>query len=184
MNNSPPSVCCGGIRSATFPLPLPVPRSPFPAPGLPFPAAHGCANAAKGRTPRAAVSRFPFPVPRSRSPVSDTYGHRAGDRVLSTVAKHLSTRIRRTDFVAHYGGEEFVMLLPGTTLQDALNLIDDLRDVIGKIGFHFRGAPVSVTISVGATALMHDDSVGGAFDRADKALYRAKEMGRNRCVSS
>jgi diguanylate cyclase len=115
--------------------------------------------------------------------INDTYGHRAGDRVLSTLAKHLSTRIRGTDFVARYGGEEFVMLLPGTTLQDAVHLIDDLRGAIGKIGFHFRGTPVSVTISVGATALMPDDSAGGAFDRADKALYRAKETGRNRCVS-
>jgi diguanylate cyclase len=116
--------------------------------------------------------------------INDTYGHRAGDRVLTTVAKHLATRIRSTDFLARYGGEEFVMLLPGTTLPDALNLIDELREAIAKIGFHFRGTPVSVTISVGVTALQTDDSAGTTFDRADKALYRAKESGRNRCVSA
>jgi diguanylate cyclase len=115
--------------------------------------------------------------------INDTYGHRAGDRVLATVAKHLSTRIRATDFIARYGGEEFVMLLPGTALNDAVHVIDELREVIGKIGFHFRGTPVSVTISVGVTALLPDDSAGAAFDRADKALYRAKQGGRNRCVT-
>lgn len=54
---------------------------------------------------------------------------------------------------------------------------------IEKIGFHFRGAPVSVTISSGVTALLADDSADSAFDRADKALYQAKERGRNRAVS-
>ena len=115
--------------------------------------------------------------------INDTYGHRAGDRVLSAVAKHLSTRVRATDFIARYGGEEFVMLFPGTALTDAVHVIDELRELIGKIGFHFRGTPVSVTISVGVTALLPDDSAGAAFDRADKALYRAKQDGRNRCVS-
>jgi diguanylate cyclase len=115
--------------------------------------------------------------------INDTYGHRAGDRVLTTVAKHLSSRIRSTDFLARYGGEEFAMLLPGTTLKDALPLIDELREVVAKIGFHFRGTPVSVTISVGITAFLSEDSAGAAFDRADKALYRAKESGRNRCVT-
>lgn len=115
--------------------------------------------------------------------INDTYGHRAGDRVLSAVAKHLSTRLRATDFIARYGGEEFVMLFPGTPLADSMRLIDELRELIGKIGFHFRGTPVSVTISVGVTALLPDDSAGAAFDRADRALYRAKQEGRNRCVS-
>ncbi len=115
--------------------------------------------------------------------INDTYGHRAGDRVLTTLAKHLSSRVRSTDFLARYGGEEFVMLLPGTTLADAMRLIDELRELVGKIGFHFRGTPVSVTISVGVTAFVADDSVGAAFDRADKALYGAKQSGRNRCVS-
>ena len=115
--------------------------------------------------------------------VNDRYGHRAGDRVLQVVAECLSTRIRGTDFVARYGGEEFVMILPDTKLEDALHVADALRNAIASIGFHFRGAPVSITISSGLTALLPDDSAGSAFDRADKALYRAKEAGRNRCVS-
>jgi diguanylate cyclase len=114
--------------------------------------------------------------------VNDTYGHRAGDRVLRTVADCLAARIRSTDFLARYGGEEFVMILPGTKLEDAERLVNEMRAAIANIHFHFRGAPVSITISTGVTALTHGDSAGGAFDRADKALYQAKEQGRNRCV--
>lgn len=115
--------------------------------------------------------------------VNDTYGHRAGDRVLQAVAESLGGRIRGTDFLARYGGEEFVLILPGTSLSDALHLVDQMRIAVAAIGFHFRGTPVSITISAGATALKRDDSPEVAFDRADKALYRAKENGRNRCVS-
>jgi diguanylate cyclase len=115
--------------------------------------------------------------------INDSYGHRAGDRVLTTVAECLAGRIRGTDFVARYGGEEFVTVLPGTKLEDAVRVIDAMRIAISQIGFHFRGTPVSVTISSGVTALQTGDSPGVAFDRADKAMYRAKEGGRNRCVS-
>ncbi|HMN43508.1 MAG TPA: diguanylate cyclase [Povalibacter sp.] len=115
--------------------------------------------------------------------VNDTYGHRAGDRVLRAVADCLAGRIRRTDFVARYGGEEFVMILEGTRIDDAMRVIDDMRNAIAAIGFHFRGTPVSITISGGVTALLDNDSAGAAFDRADKALYQAKETGRNRCIA-
>lgn len=116
--------------------------------------------------------------------INDAYGHRAGDRVLRAVADCFSKRIRATDFLARYGGEEFVLILPGTRLEDALRVVDELRGAVENIGFHFRGAPVSVTISSGVTALLAEDSAGSAFDRADKALYQAKERGRNRAVSA
>jgi diguanylate cyclase len=116
--------------------------------------------------------------------INDTYGHRAGDRVIRTVAECLARRVRSTDFIARYGGEEFVGIFPGTTLESAVRLMDELRLAIGKIGFHFRGTPVSITVSSGITAFLPGDSSGAAFDRADKALYQAKESGRNRCVSS
>jgi diguanylate cyclase len=115
--------------------------------------------------------------------INDTYGHRAGDKVLGTVAECLAGRIRGTDFIARYGGEEFVMILPGTRIDDALLVLDEMRAAIARIGFHFRGAPVSITISSGVTALLPADSAGTAFDRADKALYQAKANGRNRCAS-
>jgi diguanylate cyclase len=103
--------------------------------------------------------------------------------VLRAVAECLAKRIRGTDFIARYGGEEFVMILPGTQLENATQLIEAMRAAIAEIGFHFRGTPVSITISSGVTALLSGDSSDAAFDRADKALYRAKESGRNRCVS-
>jgi diguanylate cyclase len=115
--------------------------------------------------------------------INDSYGHRAGDRVLLAVAECLSGRIRGTDFLARYGGEEFVMILPGTRLDDALRVIDEMRIAVSNIGFHFRGNPVSITISSGVTVIADADSAGSAFERADKALYQAKEDGRNRCVS-
>jgi len=115
--------------------------------------------------------------------INDTYGHRAGDKVLQVISECFAGKIRSTDFIARYGGEEFVMLLPGTHLEDATSFSDRIRAAIAEIGFHFRGQPVSVTVSSGITALHPDDSAGTAFDRADKALYQAKQTGRNRCVT-
>ena len=114
--------------------------------------------------------------------VNDAYGHRAGDKVLRIVAECLAGRVRDTDFVARYGGEEFVMILTGTTAEAALKVADEIRESVAKLGFHFRGSPVSVSVSCGITAFRDGDSADDAFDRADKALYKAKGEGRNRCV--
>jgi diguanylate cyclase len=116
--------------------------------------------------------------------INDRYGHPAGDRVLSVVAKCLASSVRGADFVARYGGEEFVMLLPGTALANAVPLLERIRESVSQLGFHFRSMPVSVTISCGITALQPGDGAAEAFERADKALYRAKETGRNRVVSA
>jgi diguanylate cyclase len=115
--------------------------------------------------------------------VNDTYGHRAGDRVLKAVAEVLSTSIRSTDFVARYGGEEFVMILAGANVEQATRMLEAMRIAVSGLRLHFRGTPVSVTISVGVTAFRSGDTVSDVFDRADKALYMAKEDGRNRCVN-
>jgi diguanylate cyclase len=116
--------------------------------------------------------------------INDSYGHRAGDKVLQVISECFANKIRSTDFIARYGGEEFVMILPGTHLEDATSFNNRIRAAIGEIGFHFRGSPVSVTVSSGITALHPDDTAGTAFDRADKALYQAKQTGRNRCVTA
>lgn len=114
--------------------------------------------------------------------INDAYGHRAGDRVLRLVADTLSAGIRQEDFVARYGGEEFVMVLSGANAEQARSRADELRTAVSQLSLHFRGAPVSVTVSCGLTALREGDSLDEAFDRADKALYRAKDEGRNRCL--
>ncbi|MEO8316271.1 MAG: GGDEF domain-containing protein [Pseudomonadota bacterium] len=115
--------------------------------------------------------------------INDQYGHRAGDRVLTVVAECLAQSIRSTDFVARYGGEEFVMLLPGTTLTDALPMAEQVRAAVAQLGFHFRGTPVSITISGGIAALQ-EGGAASAFDRADSAMYKAKNAGRNQVVSA
>jgi diguanylate cyclase len=116
--------------------------------------------------------------------INDTYGHRAGDKVLAIVAGCLAKSIRSTDFVARYGGEEFVMVLPGTTLEDGLRLANQIRQAVTELGVHCRGVPVTVTISCGITVLAAGDVTEDAFDRADKAMYRAKQDGRNCVVSA
>jgi diguanylate cyclase len=115
--------------------------------------------------------------------INDTFGHRAGDRVLGAVAESLAGRIRGTDFLARYGGEEFVMVLCGTKLEDALRLVDEMRIGIANLKLHFRGTPLALTISCGITPLISGDTSATAFDRADKALYQAKESGRNKAIS-
>jgi diguanylate cyclase len=116
--------------------------------------------------------------------INDTYGHRAGDRVLREVAKCFEGRLRSTDVVARFGGEEFVMLLIGTQLPDAQRKADELREAVGELKFHFRGEPIRVTVSCGVTELRAGDEAGEVFDRADKALYSAKDGGRNACVAA
>jgi len=114
--------------------------------------------------------------------VNDTYGHKAGDKVLKTVAQLLVKSIRETDFLARYGGEEFVMLLPGTKQEETLRLVNKLRLQVENCGFHYHGEAVKITISCGVSSFNEGDSLSQVFERADQALYKAKENGRNQCV--
>jgi diguanylate cyclase len=116
--------------------------------------------------------------------INDTYGHRAGDRVLQEVAKCLAARIRATDVLARFGGEEFVMLLVGTQMAEASKVANELRESVHGLRFHFRDTPVKVTTSCGMTELRDGDTAETVFDRADAALYKAKDGGRNLCVAA
>jgi diguanylate cyclase len=116
--------------------------------------------------------------------VNDSYGHRAGDRVLQSVAACFMAAVRGDDFVARIGGEEFVMLLSGTTMTQAVLIANQVRSAVEALRFHFRGTPVRVTVSCGLTKLQENDAAGAAFDRADAALYRAKRNGKNLCVAA
>ena len=115
--------------------------------------------------------------------INDTYGHRAGDRVLQSVATCFMSGLRAEDFAARIGGEEFVVLLTGLPFERALAVADQLRLAVEDLRFHFRGIPVKVTVSCGLTELRSTDPVNAAFDRADAALYRAKHAGKNLCVA-
>jgi diguanylate cyclase len=116
--------------------------------------------------------------------INDSYGHRAGDRVLQSVATCFLSGLREEDFVARIGGEEFVVLLTGLPFERALRIADELRAGVEALRFHFRGTPVRVTVSCGLTELRAGDAAGAAFDRADAALYRAKRGGKNLCIAA
>ncbi len=116
--------------------------------------------------------------------INDTYGHNAGDRVLKLIAKVINSRVRKTDFFARIGGEEFVMLLPDTAVADSLPVLDVLREYVARCPFNFHGEALTITISCGVTELREGDTKESAFERADKGLYQAKEQGRNRCIAN
>ncbi len=114
--------------------------------------------------------------------INDTYGHRAGDRVLQSVARCFASGVRATDFVARIGGEEFAIVLVGT-LELAMRIGNKLRLSVAALRFHFRGTPIQVTLSCGITDLRERDSGESSFDRADTALYLAKDSGKNACIA-
>ncbi len=108
--------------------------------------------------------------------VNDTYGHSAGDNVLIRLTRLITSNIRVIDFFARWGGEEFVVLSPGTDLDGAIQLAEKLR---GKVeGYNFK-EPGKITLSFGVTTFHDGDTDTVLINRADDALYRAKESGRN-----
>jgi diguanylate cyclase len=112
--------------------------------------------------------------------INDNYGHLAGDKVLKIIASVLRKRLRGTDFIARFGGEEFVLLMPSTVPAAGLTRLESLRASIEACPFHFKGEPVTVTVSIGMTAFRVGEHSDQVLKRADKALYRAKNAGRNR----
>ena len=112
--------------------------------------------------------------------INDNYGHLAGDKVLKIIATELAKRLRKTDFIARFGGEEFVLLIPGTPLEGAQQLLETLRTAIESCPFHFKGERVTITLSAGVSAFAAGERAEQVFERADQALYRAKRSGRNR----
>ncbi|MEM6484753.1 MAG: diguanylate cyclase [Pseudomonadota bacterium] len=112
--------------------------------------------------------------------VNDTFGHSAGDKALQMVAKIVGDRVREADGVYRVGGEEFALLLPTTELDKAKTLVEALRQAVEHSEFHYDSKPVSITLSAGLTNVLQADTAVTLFDRADDALYRAKESGRNR----
>jgi len=111
--------------------------------------------------------------------INDGYGHLAGDKVLKIIANVLRKRLRPNDFIARFGGEEFVLLMPNSSLSDALAAGEVLRAAIEACPFHFKGEPVTITVSMGVAQFQPGERSDLALKRADEALYRAKAAGRN-----
>jgi diguanylate cyclase len=114
--------------------------------------------------------------------INDTYGHAAGDKVLSKVGEIFNKTLRGTDFSCRFGGEEFLILLPETNTEDSKLAMEKLRLKIEESPFHFRGERVQVTVSIGLSEFVKGDTLDQVFERADQAVYEAKNAGRNRIV--
>jgi len=116
--------------------------------------------------------------------INDSYGHLAGDKVLKIVADQLRKRLRPRDFIARFGGEEFVLLLAQTSPTVAAQVAEVLRAAIEACPFHFKGERVVITASIGLSAFRSGERGDQVLKRADAALYRAKDLGRNRVEQS
>ncbi len=114
--------------------------------------------------------------------VNDTYGHPNGDQALKTVASEIKQQLRSTDTLARFGGEEFTILLPGTSIEGAYLVAEKIRQAIALCRLPEPMADLSLTASIGVAPLqtMNDQSFDITYREADRALYRAKRRGRNR----
>lgn len=110
--------------------------------------------------------------------INDTYGHLEGDRILIQIAKMMTGMVRKSDAIARWGGEEFVILLPEQSLSNAIQFAERLRIHIEKAYID----DLDVTASMGVAIFDHGDTESSLFTKVDKALYRAKELGRNRVI--
>jgi diguanylate cyclase (GGDEF)-like protein len=118
--------------------------------------------------------------------VNDTYGHLAGDAVLRTLAAEMRQQVRESDLVGRYGGEEFAILLNGTTATEACLVAERIRRGAGVVRVLAQDTIVGATVSIGVAVLgPHGGDLGELLESADRALYRAKRTGRDRvCLAS
>lgn len=114
--------------------------------------------------------------------INDNLGHLAGDKILMRIAEILSTSTRDIDFVARFGGEEFVGIFPATALAETTVLANKIREEINNTRFLYDGKPVPITVSAGVATFHQGDNTEKVFKRADVAMFKAKKQGRNVCV--
>ncbi len=114
--------------------------------------------------------------------INDTLGHLVGDRVLREVAHRVATSVRDKDLIGRYGGEEFLLIFPETSLEVAQQVVERIRQHVGGTPIHLPEHSIPITISIGLTHFKHDDTLESLLQRADEAMYAAKQAGRN-CVA-
>jgi diguanylate cyclase (GGDEF)-like protein len=121
-----------------------------------------------------------FDVDRFKQ-INDQYGHWAGDRCLKEIIKRIKPILRETDFIGRWGGDEFLVVFPGTDLDSAVAVAERLRKMIENTRFVYHKQEISLTVSIGVTEIMDtDQSQETVFNRVDKAMYKAKKAGRNK----
>ena len=111
--------------------------------------------------------------------INDTYGHVAGDKILIFIANILKKTLRDGDKIFRYGGEEFVLILNRIDAIHCHKILNRILELVNKNNLLYKGTSIKVTISIGATVFVEEDSPDSLLSRADKALYRAKEEGKN-----
>jgi diguanylate cyclase len=120
--------------------------------------------------------------------INDTYGHPVGDRVIMALVQRCTAMIRKDDFLGRYGGEEFVILLPGASLRQGLKRARTIcKEVAGAryaLDEQHPHGTIMFTVSIGVSTLQRDDTVETVIARADQALYAAKHQGKNRAMST
>ena len=116
--------------------------------------------------------------------INDTYGHAIGDRCLQEIIKRTQPLLRKSDMLARYGGEEFVVIMPETDTKGAMKVAEKIRQTIEKIEFLYKEDTVRLTVSIGVSCIKEGDkSPMDLFGRADMAVYKAKENGRNQVIT-
>jgi diguanylate cyclase (GGDEF)-like protein len=117
--------------------------------------------------------------------VNDTYGHSAGDAVIKAVAETIQKNVRTTDLVFRYGGEEFVAILNNADCEKAYVIADRVLEAVREVTVEYQKQVLSVSVSIGLACLDTEDTASALFDRADSALYKAKNDGRDQiCIAA
>ena len=116
--------------------------------------------------------------------INDHYGHPCGDEVLNHVASCLTSAFRSTDSVSRWGGEEFIVLMPATSLAEAHAVSDRALETIARSPIRYKDSQITVTASGGISEVIPSEGVESALHHADECLYEAKKLGRNQIISS
>ena len=111
--------------------------------------------------------------------VNDQFGHLFGDSVLQSLATYLQQNLRSEDFLARWGGEEFLILLPNTSMAEAFQLIERVREIIASHPFSTAHGDITLSISCGLASTRFESRFDDLIKAADVSLYKAKEEGRN-----
>ena len=117
--------------------------------------------------------------------VNDGFGHDAGDEVLREFAVRLATNVRAIDLPCRYGGEEFIVVMPGTSLEDAVMIAERIRRDVATAPFRIMDGEehLTITVSIGVAASLPGDTPDALIKRADEGVYEAKGGGRNKVIA-
>ena len=115
--------------------------------------------------------------------INDSYGHSIGDKVLCTIAQLINKQVRNSDFFGRIGGEEFAIIFTGSDLNNSMKRLNQFRQLVENCKFGYKGKRIVITTSIGCAQFSEGDDPESTYDRADKVLYKAKQTGRNKCLS-